>query len=829
MNENDPRPFQAISIDMASSESGRERFLKDGHIQAPPIVGWRCNLTALSQRYNLYFMASRSGVAVYTPEFPFQKLRRKAKLYIPPTLADPSASGYIDAFEPHSINHLAVGDLGTEEILLVVTDSGNVTGYHTKAINEAIKQEPYRFSNDARSDCVGLRAFFAQSVQESAWGLAIHKEARMIAVSSNVPHHRSRGAPDLFAKVTVFAFALSSRTHDSNDDASLHEAEEDMDEAEWRPWRSETASPDSMSRDHNYRIDLCDHRSNVPSVSFVNTAQDPHGAWLLSTDISGCMKMWNVWSGTCRRSWYFGAIGDISSLGTQSQLDEEAGWVVAVLDPAEFRKAQTMEQFCGHYTAPKIEEGRESYDISRIVRLTVPGRSHKHPFLHAEAGSVTSSDDGSADVSDDEGELVADHWSEDEDEAIAAPSVNLDAAEIDASQQQDDIVPTGNIEERPLSATDTARTPGTADDGRDVEDILLDAYNSDLEATDEDVENDSDAGEADSLHDAAVHDESDEDEAHSSSSASFASETSLSHVSSVEVEIEPLAITSPGPRASPDGQQESAKSKKRSRNETNSSISEGTIPDIPILHCSTNHLRLLNVPRERRAHLFCSNILQQQLPRTQFWRNQARPLQRVNMFQQIPELGIVVVASQLGRCAICALTRHPETETYGLRVDWIVPTKRQEKSGGRPSMWLLGIATAPVQGHWIGGESRTPSEPSLQEDSQFDGTHISFDTRMVSLPDPGNREGSGNEDEEPSTSANKRPRRSSSNSSASLSEGDTAKTPWKRPQNVAVHTRPNANRRYRLMMTYADFSVLTYEISRDPTREGSDATSVFEC
>lgn len=816
MNECDPRPFQAISIDMASSESGRERFTKDRDYTPPPTAAWRCNLTALSQRYNLYFVASRSGIAVYTPEFPFQKLGRTAKLYIPPTLAEPDASGYIDNRDPHAINHLIVGDLGVEEILLVATDSGNIAAYHTKAIDEAVRNDPYRFSNDARSDCAGLRAFFSQCVHESAWGLAIHSAARMIAVSANVPR-QLRHMPECSATVTIFAFALMS-----DQDSVSSDSDPASSEAEWSDWSPQDVSQALPERSRNYRVVLNGpggHRSNIPSISFVNTSQDPEGAWLLSTDILGHMKMWQIWAGVCRKTWHFGT-EDVYG----QALNEEAGWCVAALEPTSFHLARTMAQFCGHKAAPKIEEGGESYDLTTIVHLTIPGRSHRHPF-HDSESILSPSEDSSAESSDDEGEVAADHWSEDE---RSQPDEFAELVEYSATETTD-----ANLAHQADPDTRSEQPQHldseTPDVSRDLEDILLDNYDSSAEESEEDFENDSDMGDLDSPR--VTQDASDGNDEPSASPVSFASETSLSHVtqrSSVEVEIEPLSITSPV-RASPDGFNEESKARKRSRKERQSRESVLTSPSIPTIHCSTSHLRLLNAPYGRRPHIFCGNILAQQLPQSRLWRGHMSSLRRLNMLQQIPEIGVVVIASQFGRCAICALTRHPKTRAFGLRVDWIVPTKRQEKSGERPGLWLLGVATAPVQDKWLEGDAEPFSDHVWGDNFQSDDAHVSFDPRLVALPNHEHDDNSGTDDDGPNGGLQKRPRRSSPDSEDSLLEDGTVETSWKRPLGLSSRPSSGKNRRYRLMMTYADHTVLTYEISRDLVKEDSDRVSVVDC
>jgi hypothetical protein len=818
MDAKDPRPYQAIGIDMASSESGRERFVKDGIYTPPPTSSWRCNLTALSQRYNLYFVASRSGVAVYTPSFPFQTLGRKPKLYIPPALAEPHARGYIDPGDPHAINHLVVGDLGTEEILLVATDSGNVTGYHTKAIYEAVRNDPYRFSTEARSDVAGLRPFFAQCVHESAWGLAIHSSARLVAVSANVPRQHRQIVSEGFATITVFAFALSSDGHTDGSAEAIPADQGESDEAEWKDWDPESSLPKPRRRNHNYKIVLAGpngHRSNVPSISFVNSSQDLQGQWLLSTDISGYLKMWQLWPATCARTWHFGA----EEIFGYQPLDDEAGWLVAALDPASFHPARSMAQFCGHKSAPPIDDARESYDITSIVRLTVPGRSHRHPFL--EPGSADSSDTSSMYSSEDEGDVIADHWSDDDSsqgerrgDTSTAPDGEFENE--DSRSQAVAPEPTSRSEQPPAEAS------------RDIEDILLDHYEEHAEDSEDDFEDDSEVD--DLLSPEEEDDGSEPNDERSTSPVSFASETSLSHVtqrSSVEVEIAPLTIASPRSRASPVGSNEAVKARKRTRDSRQSRDSQFRGPGVPTIHCTTNNMRLLNAPQESGARVFCGGMLEQRLPRSRIWRGQASSMRRLNMVQQIPDLGIVIIASQFGRCAICALTRHPNTRTYGLRVDWIVPTKRQEKSGERPGVWLLGIATAPVQGQELEDEHRYTSGDGWDGESHSDDPKITFDPHIVALPDRDQGLDDDSDDGEDNI-AQKRRRRGVSDDEGSSSESEPMHGSWKRSSRPSTRMPQRADRRYRLMMTYADHTVLTYEISRDLDKEDSDVATVVE-
>jgi hypothetical protein len=197
---------------------------------------------------------------------------------------------------------MIVGDLGSEEILLLATDSGNVAAYHTNAIQDAIEKEPYKFSQEGRSDLVGLRPFFSHWVYESAWGLSLHKHARMVAVSSNKPHHHlSMG---VHAAITVFAFALTT-SDDQGRRATSHELSED-DDSEWKFWIPDQAKPAVMpNRFANWKTRLEAHTVNIPSINFVNSDIDLNGEYMLSTDIDGITKSWHIWQGKVMHSWDF--------------------------------------------------------------------------------------------------------------------------------------------------------------------------------------------------------------------------------------------------------------------------------------------------------------------------------------------------------------------------------------------------------------------------------------------------------------------------------------------------------------------------------------------
>ena len=72
--------------------------------------------------------------------------------------------------------------------------------------------------------------------------------------------------------------------------------------------------------------------------------------------------------------------------------------------------------------------------------------------------------------------------------------------------------------------------------------------------------------------------------------------------------------------------------------------------------------------------------------------------ERMNMIHQIPELGIVIIGSQVGRVAILTMTYYADKKRYGFKIEAIVPYKSQEDQNLRVLELLLGIAVSPIQG-----------------------------------------------------------------------------------------------------------------------------------
>ncbi|KAK7526541.1 uncharacterized protein IWZ02DRAFT_443875 [Phyllosticta citriasiana] len=277
---------------------------------APPpfLEPWRCNLTALSHTENLYFVAGRGNIFVYQPNFPDQRLNTHPSLILQPTgpMYDPEFFPGETLQSIRFINHLIVDFLGNEEIVLVALHNGGVVGYHVSQIQQAIekRQEPDCVETIFGDDVPG---FLRDGVRKSAWGLAVHREARMIAVSSNTH------------TVTIFAFALDRQDAPSSG-----------------PW--------FRNRSEQRKVELPNTGSNIPTVAFCNTADDPEGRWLMTADINGVARIF-----------------DLALVGS-------------VVDP------------CVHETAPRFCVQFPAEGISECICRTLNDQSHD--YCHATWGAL---------------------------------------------------------------------------------------------------------------------------------------------------------------------------------------------------------------------------------------------------------------------------------------------------------------------------------------------------------------------------------------------------------------------------------------------------------
>lgn len=255
----------------------------------PPIQRLRLNLTALSQRFNLYFVSYVEFIHVYIPQ------RGKEIVYgSPVAVLHPKDSrtpmaqyvrGHIKVNCAACINNMVVGDLGGQEILLICRDNGDVAAWYTETIAKFVlaqvaweRHPQAAIRNDPALGPPQPGHFFTDNVGLSAWGIAIHSKSRLIAVSANT------------REVTVFAFALSEDKADAQqfdgeniEDNPLHQSQAGFQPSfqtvtqHGKPGSNRLPGPPLLerlfqSRRRSWRIIIPfgGEASNIPSVTFVD-------------------------------------------------------------------------------------------------------------------------------------------------------------------------------------------------------------------------------------------------------------------------------------------------------------------------------------------------------------------------------------------------------------------------------------------------------------------------------------------------------------------------------------------------------------------------------
>ncbi|KAI5816003.1 hypothetical protein BZA77DRAFT_247476, partial [Pyronema omphalodes] len=187
--------------------------------------------------HNYLFIAVRTKIYVYIPIFPYQTLPETPYTVLTSEHLD-GRPGFINTQDPHGINSLTIGELGSEEVLVSAHDDGDVCIWYTKNLSR-----------------IALR----RNVGESAWGVALHRERRLLAVSANTHD------------ITVFELGV---------EPMVRERKEQSDDE------------DSRETDRSIKI-LRGHENNIPNISFLD---DASGRWLTATDIDGVVTLWDVYT-----------------------------------------------------------------------------------------------------------------------------------------------------------------------------------------------------------------------------------------------------------------------------------------------------------------------------------------------------------------------------------------------------------------------------------------------------------------------------------------------------------------------------------------------------
>ena len=656
-------------------------------------------------------------VHVFEPDFPSQSLRTIPELILLLPVSRPNLTGYIDSRHPHAINHLVISDIGSEEMLIVACDDGDVIGYTLRSIRRALndfrkdlKAEPFERDEDS-VPVLTWRPWFIHNVGQSAWGLATHKAQRLLAVSSNTK------------QINIFAFAL---THsDPVQDSVVKSGEQlyldNADESLLLGSRSWNKVPISLSEDRSkdMLISIHGHHANIPNIAFYESNRNEQETYLASTDINGHTVVWEVW--TCEA-----IIETHLDLGnTPSKM---RGWGVACIDPRSHRitSGQTDTFGCIYHSDPQFTV----VDIS-IGAQGVKDNSQWHPSFKRFAsvpvsnppqaiinGQQPDSDSGSINTgpADDNIMELGNGMGFVDDEFPEDDLEGSNSAEIDNSTATAGVVSNSNggggndpgepsIEELDSEATESLPDESSPDSGNSIMRFRLHGCNSNRQ----DLVNPSESNATETYND-IIHISK-----YRVPSALLMYGYKIQQLIVLDVPPGAAILTFGSPRVSSSSPGENMSIPPREPTKFRHlpfSLLQTTESDIYLFR---------NLAAERygkaRAHsqVICRKAVQQAIPPGL---SHLQHIERLNMVLQVPELSIVVVGNQAGRVGILTMTTwqkrgewQPNEELEGFKIEFILPLRSQEERGLRPEKPLMGIAVGPIQGHETRPDQRIVLEP----------------------------------------------------------------------------------------------------------------------
>ncbi|KAK2764965.1 hypothetical protein FQN54_008664 [Arachnomyces sp. PD_36] len=863
------RPYEVVCFEPQEIEKGTDRFCPGEGRNPPTIASWRNSLTALSQHHNLYFVACRDTIHVFEPTPPGQTIGTYPGIIITPVVKNPSAPGFISSRVPHAVNRILVDDIGRDEILVLVTDSGNIVGYRTRLILKAL--------NDAKAqrrkeDGLGLNhgprdahvdTFFSEYVGLSAWGVAIHKYARLIAVATNTTY------------ITVFAFALVDESvisdNDDNDDNDSLDHGDDLNlqSQEWMTIQSPEGFSDlsmllpERRRSRNLRLILDGHQTNIPNISFLNSDLDKEGNWLVSTDIDNYLMVWNIWK----------QMTPVNRVEFTDPILDHRGWNVLALDPRTFRQATTREEACGGRPVETNDPAHGDLDVSHLIR-SIPDVSQAYTYFPPDSWDEGIESDGSFDFGDpvsittDEGVIECRDFARKETESDSSSDEdNGEGGEISVAsppqEYPDESSPTphdtnvSNMEletqYQPAGAQGNNLGANLPNNPTFLHSILQEAFGGHISGLEEEFNNEE------------LDEESDDD-----SSDEGMAETSEPGDDQIDDGDDDDDDNSDGDEDDNDGDDEdngdynmeigededhqialynifSAIAEENGIHDSDQQILEpGEQPppsnpaplflDFPILHFSDTDISLLTNPYSVRPHLLCRRPFDQPFAMPVL---SVHACDRINMVHSVPELGVVIAATQKGRVAVITLTHVKSEGLPYFRVDWIAPFASQERFGKRPLHPLVGIAVGPISNQLFQYPSDSAINQSVEMDLKYDLQNRYPDDNQ----DPENED--MDIDEQPDSKGKGkqpvRPKPANDEKATKVSDDmetdgqpeskDKGKQPAhpKRIRDKEVRFLDDSkncryepwrhdmqySRRYRLMMMFSDHSVMSYHFYYD--------------
>jgi hypothetical protein len=627
-------------------------------------------------------------------------------------------TGYLDPRHPHSINNLIVELFGTEEVIAVVRDDGDVDAFLTRHIVQAIERR-----NEPGST-IGIqgdeiRPFFQSNVGISAWGLAIHSEARILATSSNAH------------EVRVFKFGLLKTDDVELSPTGHHHSSSDA-RSQSSNGKAQQQQQQQQQRDTDVTHHVLNGQTNIPYISFCNTGDDPEARWLLTTDISGVCRVMDLHSLEPVQAFRFGRSFATAQSGGFDRLN--AGWAIMFLDRRSFRVEHDGSSALGVEDCdglmPKLHRNGEVWDLSNTTRKL---EEFSEPFM-SHPPQTGPRDDGATQPQTQGLNLDVD----DDDSMESADSSDDGGADVDIEIDMEDVLDGLDGDEL---RDEELHDDGLSDDGLSDGDLHDDALNED-ELNGDELNRDGAGGIEVEVHEATtrrvvdVDDEMEYRSAEEDGSDSDESMPEASRTADPEPE-EPIGQILIDDANDPDEEGTEDTISYTSFYSGESIV--GNDPRFvhperhlcdgvpcPILHASVRNVYLLQPPKQKHLlpdngppdsatafhppMLGLANPLKQPIHQNF---SHLRMFERLNMNASIPSLGVVIVASQKGRALILSLTKMtPSTKfppslkdfscqnksVYGMKVEAILPFAEQERQNQRSGYPLHGIAASPLQG-----------------------------------------------------------------------------------------------------------------------------------
>lgn len=562
-------------------------------------------------------------------------------LILPSQPSSPGLTGYLDRDEPHAINYLIVQKLGKDEVIATVRDDGDVDVTLVRHVVHAINTRLSSAQAVTEPIADNVKPLFQRNVGISAWGLAIHSQARIIAVSSN--RH----------EVTIFRFGLVDDARVSRSPRSDSDVGEDLgDPQEELGDRAESARP---KRSADVTRQVLNGEANIPHIAFCNTGDDPHGRWLLTTDISGVCRAIDLHKFALVQAFRFGPAFGTPLGGSYDRMN--AGWGIMFLDTRSFVAQGKISAALGledGEALPDAQSDQRIWDLSRTTRhLPDLSNAFIEPRLKGPKTPPREVSRSTSNRSSGANSPLANQ------SAVAANNITATLTSVlehaaDASSDDEDEEDAGV----PVDQPDPPGSETTSAHGETSELVDVEMWS--------DLEDSEDEPTEDSIHPAAY----------------YSAERVCGNV--------PQFVRS-------------------------TDLCED-LP-CPILHTSIRNIYLLQPSKQRlsRNNPFLPPLVGMAAPLKQSIQAEYRGLNmfdRLSMHAYIPTLGVVVLASQKGRAVVLSLAQVPQEAhvpdgfdptlglktNYTLRAECVLPFEAQERAGQRPFSPLHGIAVGPVQG-----------------------------------------------------------------------------------------------------------------------------------